>query len=243
MVNLQRLEREFVRSSDLKWEIPCTLFLDSARLSKIYKGKGRKMFKQIKGFEGLYEVSDTGFVKAVERTILNKHGKPQRYPEKLLKFSLTSVGRHQVVLSKDHKRYEFSLHRVVAENFIPNPDNKPEVNHIDNNPLNNCVSNLEWCTRSENMIHAQKQGRLFNAQSKGGKNRGISGKRFDEENANWVGTTMGNWTIQSIAYKRGKKLYFNVTCQNCGTPTTREKHYIKHIRVTHCNQCASKVEI
>ena len=54
----------------------------------------------------------------------------------------------------------FNVHRIIAEAFIPNPENKPQVNHIDNNGLNNNYTNLEWATHSENMIHASKQGRL-----------------------------------------------------------------------------------
>jgi len=52
------------------------------------------------------------------------------------------------------------VHRLIAQAFIPNPDNKPEINHKDFNKKNNCVSNLEWCTRAENMAHAAKGGQL-----------------------------------------------------------------------------------
>lgn len=60
------------------------------------------------------------------------------------------------ILRKNKKRITIRVHRVIAQTFIPNPDNKPNVNHIDGNKLNNKVKNLEWCTQSENVIHAYK---------------------------------------------------------------------------------------
>lgn len=62
------------------------------------------------------------------------------------------------MLSKDGKVKNESIHRLVAQAFIPNPDSKPQVNHIDCNTLNNNVSNLEWCTAKENTVHAWKNG-------------------------------------------------------------------------------------
>ncbi len=202
------------------------------------------MFKDIAGFEGLYQVSDAGVVRSLERVVLNKRGKPQKYPAKTLQFDLTSVGRHRVVLSKDHKRYQLSLHRVVAEAFIPNPHNKPDINHIDNNPLNNCVENLEWCTHSENMLHAQKQGRLFANQSKAGKTAGkIASAKVVDNAVAMLSKVYGCWEVLSPADRRGRKYYFHTRCIHCHSEATRELHYLKHNPPSHCTKCANKIEI
>lgn len=97
----------------------------------------------ISGFEGLYEVSNTGLV---------------RSPRGVRKPITNSFGYLQLGLYKHGKGYTKRVNRLVAEAFIPNPDNKREVNHIDGNKLNNNVDNLEWVSSSENKIHAQRLG-------------------------------------------------------------------------------------
>jgi hypothetical protein len=79
---------------------------------------------------------------------------------KWLKLSDDKDGYKYVKLHYKCKPFSKRVHRLVAEAYIPNPENKPQVNHIDNDPGNNCVSNLEWCTPGENMKHAAKQGRM-----------------------------------------------------------------------------------
>lgn len=104
-------------------------------------------WKDVKGFKG-YQVSECGNVKSDSRGessgwVTNKYG------------------HKKVRLYQGDGSYkDMYLHRLVAQAFIPNPQNKPEVNHIDNNPLNNEVSNLEWVTHKENMQHAAEQGRM-----------------------------------------------------------------------------------
>ena len=104
-----------------------------------------EIWKDIEGYEGFYQISSMGKVKALERVILNKNGKPQRYPEKMLipeVFDRKSSKYCRVALSKDHKVKRFLVHRLVASAFIPNPLNKEFVNHIDNNGENNSLDNL-----------------------------------------------------------------------------------------------------
>ena len=106
----------------------------------------QEIWKDIPHYEGKYQVSNLGNIKSL-------HFKHQNI-QKLLKPTLNSSGYYKIELYRDGKSKIFYVHRVVASVFIPNPHNKPEVNHIDGNKLNNMVNNLEWCTISENQIHA-----------------------------------------------------------------------------------------
>ena len=119
-------------------------------------------WKDIIGFEGLYQVSDMGRVKSLERFIFKKMygGGLHCYKrkERIKKFDIVR-DYCTVELSKASTKERFKVHRLVATAFIPNPENKPVVNHIDNSPLNNCVTNLEWCTHKENIAHCVSQGR------------------------------------------------------------------------------------
>ena len=120
--------------------------------------KSNEIWKPIKGFEGLYEVSNTGLVKALPRLKVNNRCK-QLTKEKLLKFNDFSTDYLRVPLTdKNHIKKYYLVHRLVAMTFIPNEKDLPQVNHIDGNKLNNNVENLEWCTREDNIKHAYKMG-------------------------------------------------------------------------------------
>lgn len=116
-----------------------------------------EIWKDIEGYKGYYQVSNCGRVKSLQRfKSCGKGGFIQK--ERIMKQSLTTTGYKKVELSKDGKRKSMKVHRLVAMAFIDNPDNKPDVNHIDGNPLNNHLVNLEWCTESENINHAIRTG-------------------------------------------------------------------------------------
>lgn len=118
-----------------------------------------EIWKDIKGYEGKYQVSNLGNVKSLKRFVNHWQGGLRLVNERLLK-SFIKQGYMYVDLGN---RKQCRIHRLVAEAFITNVDNKPEVNHEDGNKLNNHVSNLEWATHSENMKHSYKTG-LWNNQ-------------------------------------------------------------------------------
>ena len=104
-----------------------------------------EIWKDIKGYEGLYKVSNLGKIKSLKRNI-NK----RKCDEIIKKPSILPKGYLQMALCKNGNTKYTSIHRLVAEAFIPNPYNLPCVNHKDNNPQNNVVSNLEWITYKDN---------------------------------------------------------------------------------------------
>ena len=108
-----------------------------------------EIWREITISHGLYRVSNYGRVKSLW------YGR-----EKILNPSVNSAGYLHLVLCVDAKRIDCNVHVLVAQNFVPNPDNLPEVNHIDGNRLNNCAWNLEWTTQGENVRHAARLGLL-----------------------------------------------------------------------------------
>lgn len=107
-----------------------------------------KTWADIAGYEGYYKVSNDGEVKSVRRVV--KRGSNYKpVEERLLKLG-NNHGYRTVALSKNGKVFYYQVHRLVAVAFIPNPNNLSCVNHKDENPANNCVNNLEWCTKSYN---------------------------------------------------------------------------------------------
>ena len=112
---------------------------------------------KVKDFEDCYEISSLGNLRSINREV--KHyvdGFKRTYKGSIKKTRLNSKGYVRANLKKDGKRYDFTIHRLVAIAFIPNPLNKPQVNHINGVKTDNRVENLEWCTNSENIIHSVK---------------------------------------------------------------------------------------
>lgn len=118
-------------------------------------------WKEVEGYEGLYEISNLKRVKSLKRQVKNLNGF-RTVNERILATKIHSCGYVQVVLRKYGTDKCFRIHVLVAKAFIPNSDNKPQVNHIYGVKLNNIVHNLEWVTRKENMQHASQSGLLNN---------------------------------------------------------------------------------
>lgn len=109
--------------------------------------KDVETWKDIRGFEGLYQISSLGRVKSLEK--FDSRGR--KWEERILKSGINSHGYLVVILYKNGIRKNFKNHRLTAIAFIPNPNNLPEVNHLDENKTNSNVDNLEWCTGKYNM--------------------------------------------------------------------------------------------
>jgi hypothetical protein len=117
----------------------------------------KERWKDVKGYKGLYQISDWGRVKSLARTRIVGYGGAQPMPERILKGTATTR-YHQVFLYKNKVGVPKLVHRLVAEAFISNPKKKREVNHKDGNGRNNHWTNLEWATRQENFDHAAAMG-------------------------------------------------------------------------------------
>jgi hypothetical protein len=109
-------------------------------------------------YEQYYEISNLGTIRSIPRRLLTKSGYYKPEKERILTQRISNKGYLSVTLSKNGQSNTKAVHRLLAQAFIPNPENKATVNHLDGNKLNNSIENLEWATYSENAIHAYKTG-------------------------------------------------------------------------------------
>lgn len=150
---------------------------------------GAEKWLPVVGYEGYYEVSDHGSVRSLDRTEVLKDGRTRRKRGK----TLTKIwydGKHHykgVTLCKDGEHKRLSIHRLVAIAFIPNPHNLPEVNHKDENTVNNAADNLEWCDKQYNNTYGTLRARVAAAQ----------GKTVLQLDAN--GNVIKEWTSEGLA--------------------------------------------
>lgn len=123
-------------------------------------------WKDVPGFEGYYQASTLGNVKTLSRKIIKSNKAIKIIEERLIKPFKDKDGYLEVSLWKGNKGKKFKLHRLIGTLFIPNPENKPTINHKFGDKKDNKVSSLEWATRSENISHAYETGLLKNPSSK-----------------------------------------------------------------------------
>lgn len=141
-------------------------------------------WRDVVGYEDYFKVSNLGRVFGKRS---NKVLKLHVRKDKRVTLATKIGGRNGLAIT-------FKVHRLVAEAFIPNPDKKPEVNHKDGNTQNNCVSNLEWSTHSENMQHAFDTG--LNRADKGTED---SSSRLDDEAVNFIRNNPNKLTQRQLA--------------------------------------------
>lgn len=115
-----------------------------------------EIWRDIDGFEGRYQISSEGRIKSVDVYTIDTIGRRQLHRGKFLKVRYDKDGYKKISLY-DGKSY--SIHRLVAQAFIPNPNNYPIINHKDENKQNNCVENLEWCSAQYNSMWGTKRER------------------------------------------------------------------------------------
>lgn len=125
-----------------------------------------EIWKNVKGFEEFYQVSNLGRVRSLDRYITTKTSKQQFLKGKVIKPIKCKNGYLEAILHKNGKYKVFLLHRLVAMHFIDNPDNLPEINHKNEN-IENCVAdNLEWCTSKYNANYGTRNQRCLESNSK-----------------------------------------------------------------------------
>lgn len=110
------------------------------------------------GFEDRYEVSTLGRARSLSVPHKIRGGGFYMTKGRILKPVLSKWGYYYITCAREGVDKKFMIHKLMAEAFLPNPENKPEVNHIDGNKLNNRLENLEWVTKSENALHAHRLG-------------------------------------------------------------------------------------
>ena len=139
-------------------------------------------WRPIEGYEGLYEVSSYGRVRSLDRFIVDSLGHKRFYKGKVLSPIKDKNGYLSVKLQEGNKH---NIHRLVAQEFIENPDNLPQVNHKDENKSNNRVDNLEWCDQAYNNLYGTRLERFINTKIKNGyvneENVGLSKKEYNQK--------------------------------------------------------------
>ena len=126
-----------------------------------------EIWKDIPNFEGYYQASNLGRIRSVTRKAKVKilHNDFRTIKGQLISPAITKDGYLKVSLSKNHKRYYFKVHRLIAQTFIPNPHNYPVINHKDENKQNNCVNNLEWCSIKYNCNYGSRNQKISKSNS------------------------------------------------------------------------------
>ena len=131
-------------------------------------------WRPVVGYEGLYEVSNTGQVRS-----LDKYDSMNRFLRgRILRLFTDELGYLRAQLYSNSKRKSFLVHRLVAQAFIPNPDNLPQVNHRDENPSNDNVDNLEWCDGKYNVNYGTRIDRIRDIRLKNGTYTGLSKEEY-----------------------------------------------------------------
>lgn len=172
-----------------------------------------EVWKDIPEYEGLYQASNYGRVKSIERVVLDGRGRELKRKSVILSSAINTAGYKTVVLYKDFKKHSIRVHQLIARTFIPNPDNLSCINHKDENKLNNHVDNLEWCSYSYNTIYNNAMRRRLdtrNINNSHGKERKVY--QYDLQ-----GNLLKEWdSLSSISKELGYSFGNIAKCCNGG---------------------------
>jgi hypothetical protein len=116
-----------------------------------------EIWKKVVGFENQYEISNIGNLRSIDRLVDHYRGGKRLYKGTIKNSRLNDKGYFRCNLKNNGKRFDFTVHRLVAEAFLDKPIGKDIINHINGIKTDNRVENLEWCTQSENIVHAVKE--------------------------------------------------------------------------------------
>ena len=127
----------------------------------------KEIWKPVVGYEGYYEVSNLCRVRSVDRYVMNSHKNGFKRAHGIIKKTdICNMGREIVQLSKAGVNRRFPVYRLMAIAFLPNPENLPQINHKDENPLNNSLENLEWCSSKYNCNYGTRNRRISESKYK-----------------------------------------------------------------------------
>lgn len=154
-----------------------------------------EVWKDVKGFEGVYQVSNRGRLKSLPRQFTRSNGFIMTIKKRILKTYINTNGYECGAFQNGKRTKPVRVHRLVALHHIPNPHNKYAVNHIDGHKTNNNASNLEWVTKSENEKHAHSIG------LKDGKGEKHSQSKLTNKDVIYIRTQKGKQTSRCLANK------------------------------------------
>lgn len=157
-------------------------------------GSQKEIWRDVKKYEGKYQISSFGRVRSLPRKSWNGYTYWEQ-PGRILKLSMLKNGYKSVCLYRDNKPKKFLVHRLVAEAFISNPNNYPQVNHKDENRSNNKMENLEWCTAMYN-AHYGNHMRKLTAARRTSKQRNIARKNGRKASKKVLQLTMSGKVVQ-----------------------------------------------
>lgn len=123
-----------------------------------YMNDQHEIWRDVAGFEGYYMISNLGRIKSLTRKITEKTGKVNILKSRIIRQCVNDQGYWRFTANKDGKRKGLLQHRLIATAFIPNPENKPFINHKNGIRSDNRIENLEWCTHQENVDHSWRTG-------------------------------------------------------------------------------------